>query len=275
MIYKIGIFSKLTHIPVSQLRYYDKIGLFRPSYVNRDTGYRYYTADQIPTLNRILILKDLGFPLESIMSLIRGNISNESMLGMLRLLEIQTQQTIEKEQIRLHRIQNQIKVLHQDEMYAIVQKTIPEQLFAGVRVEITPEIYQQNLFNEINTVLIQNKIKPSSPLMGILHSSPHDFSYVEYEFGYILDKPIPNTILPSGFPMMNRNLEAHEVIASITFVGEYAQGRTIYPLLIEWIERNDYSLAGAIRELVLDYDVEKQDIIVEFQAPLQSKETYS
>ena len=48
------------------LRYYDEIGLLEPSAVDSSTGYRYYLAEQLPRLNRILALKDLGFSLEAI-----------------------------------------------------------------------------------------------------------------------------------------------------------------------------------------------------------------
>jgi len=58
---KIGEFSKLVQVPVATLRYYDQIGLLKPIEVDRYTGYRYYQMDQLPRLNRILALKDLGF----------------------------------------------------------------------------------------------------------------------------------------------------------------------------------------------------------------------
>jgi DNA-binding transcriptional MerR regulator len=61
---KIGNFSKLSQVSVKTLHYYDQIGLLRPAKIKRFTGYRYYTIDQLPRLNRILALRDLGFSLE-------------------------------------------------------------------------------------------------------------------------------------------------------------------------------------------------------------------
>src|SRR5438105_12762660 len=58
---KIGEFSKLVQVPVATLRYYDQVGLLKPVEVDRFTGYRYYSASQLPRLNRILALKGLGF----------------------------------------------------------------------------------------------------------------------------------------------------------------------------------------------------------------------
>jgi DNA-binding transcriptional MerR regulator len=66
---KIGEFSRLSQTPVSTLRYYDDIGLLKPVSVDGFTGYRYYSADQLPTLNRITELKDLGLSLAEIVQL--------------------------------------------------------------------------------------------------------------------------------------------------------------------------------------------------------------
>ena len=62
--FKIGDFSKLTGVSVKTLHHYDELGLFKPVHVDNMTGYRYYSFEQLPRLNRILALKDLGFSLE-------------------------------------------------------------------------------------------------------------------------------------------------------------------------------------------------------------------
>jgi DNA-binding transcriptional MerR regulator len=68
--FKIGDFSRFSRVTVKMLRHYDEIGLLKPARVDPFTGYRYYTADQLPRLNRIIALKDLGFTLEQIGSLL-------------------------------------------------------------------------------------------------------------------------------------------------------------------------------------------------------------
>ncbi len=64
--YRIGDFSRLTQVSVRMLRYYDEQGLLKPASVDRFTDYRYYSADQLPRLNRILALRDLGFTTDQI-----------------------------------------------------------------------------------------------------------------------------------------------------------------------------------------------------------------
>jgi hypothetical protein len=63
---KIGDFSKLSRVSIKTLRYYDEMGLLKPISIDGSTGYRSYAASQLPRLNRILALKDLGFSLQQI-----------------------------------------------------------------------------------------------------------------------------------------------------------------------------------------------------------------
>lgn len=60
-----GEFAKLCEIHKKTLFYYDEIGLFKPEIVAAN-GYRYYSHRQLPLLNIILTLKDLGMPLKEI-----------------------------------------------------------------------------------------------------------------------------------------------------------------------------------------------------------------
>ena len=61
--FTIGDFARHGRVSVRMLRHYDAIGLLRPARVDPASGYRYYAADQLARLNRIIALKDLGFTL--------------------------------------------------------------------------------------------------------------------------------------------------------------------------------------------------------------------
>jgi len=63
--YSIGELSKNTKISIRTLRYYDEIGLLKPAKV-ADSGYRYYSNEEIRVLQHITALKELGFTLASI-----------------------------------------------------------------------------------------------------------------------------------------------------------------------------------------------------------------
>ena len=63
---KIGEFSRACNVPISVLHYYDRYGLLKPDYIDRFTGYRYYSENQIRICARINALKAAGFSLSEI-----------------------------------------------------------------------------------------------------------------------------------------------------------------------------------------------------------------
>lgn len=64
--YKIGEFSKLVDIPVRTLRYYADYGVLIPSEVDRFTGYKYYSDENVVECELIKLLKTLDFTLDEI-----------------------------------------------------------------------------------------------------------------------------------------------------------------------------------------------------------------
>ena len=68
--YKIGMFSKHGKVTVKTLRHYDEAGLLKPAYIDEETGYRYYTTDQLSQLHEIIALRQMGFSIPEIRSII-------------------------------------------------------------------------------------------------------------------------------------------------------------------------------------------------------------
>lgn len=56
----IGDFARRCRLPISTLRYYDRIGLLAPAVIDPTTGYRHYLADQLPAAVLIARLRALG-----------------------------------------------------------------------------------------------------------------------------------------------------------------------------------------------------------------------
>ncbi|MDO4165948.1 MAG: MerR family transcriptional regulator [Eubacteriales bacterium] len=64
--FTISEFAKLRDININSLRYYEKIGVLTPAYTDPQTGYRYYTPDQLPVLDVILLCISLDIPLKQL-----------------------------------------------------------------------------------------------------------------------------------------------------------------------------------------------------------------
>src|SRR5712692_10043355 len=111
---KIGEFGRVGQVPIATLRHYDQCGLLKPNAPDPDTGYRYYSLDQLERLNRILALKELGFPLEQIARLLEEDLSLEQLRGMFTLKQAQTQHLIDTEQARLMRITVRLRQIEQE-----------------------------------------------------------------------------------------------------------------------------------------------------------------
>src|SRR6266568_846092 len=137
---KIGEFARVGQVSIATLRHYDQCGLLKPAVLDPDTSYRYYSLDQLPRLNRIFALKDLGFSLERIAQILEEELPLEQLRGMLTLKQAQTQQMIDTEQARLTRIAARLRESEQEgkmPAYEVLLKQVDALLVASCR-EIVP-----------------------------------------------------------------------------------------------------------------------------------------
>src|SRR3970040_1093822 len=79
--FTIGTLAELTGVSAKKLRHYDAVGLFQPAWTDPSSRYRYYLAAQIPELQRIVALRDLGIPLATIGQLNQGGASLQEELS--------------------------------------------------------------------------------------------------------------------------------------------------------------------------------------------------
>lgn len=64
--YKIGDFSNMAKTTIKTLRYYEKEGLLKPSYIDPYTSYRYYDASVLVELSKIISLRQAGLSIKDI-----------------------------------------------------------------------------------------------------------------------------------------------------------------------------------------------------------------
>jgi DNA-binding transcriptional MerR regulator len=245
-VFKIGEFSRFSQVTVKTLRYYDHIGLLKPSRVDRFTGYRYYSAGQLPRLYRILALKDLGLSLGQIAQLADKDLAADQIRGMLRLKQSEIQQQVEEEQARLARVEWRLKQIEQEETMPTqeaVLKQVPSQSVAAVRDTVDIKDINQ-LFGEIFAYLGQHRISPSGPPIGIYH----DEEFREQNLDVEIAVPVSGTV-PDGDRIMVRELSAVESMACIVHEGGFDTLGGTYGQLMGWIEANSYRMCGPIREI--------------------------
>ena len=79
----IGQMGKLNNLSVQTLRHYEKVGILKPSYINKDTGYRYYSMKDFDTIDLIKQCKAMGLSLEEIKEVTNNYTSLESIVDIL------------------------------------------------------------------------------------------------------------------------------------------------------------------------------------------------
>lgn len=72
----IGDLAKIKCVSVKALRYYEKIGILKPAYINPDNGYRYYSPEQIIIVDFIISFLELNVPLKNFKDYIQNDTLN-------------------------------------------------------------------------------------------------------------------------------------------------------------------------------------------------------
>jgi len=247
--FKIGDFSKLSQVSVRTLRYYEEVGLLKPAEVDRFTSYRYYTVDQLPRLNRILALKDLGFSLEQIARLLDEGLPPAQIRGMLRMKQAEIQQQVGEEQARLARVEARLRQIEQEDKmptYEVVIKKIEPQMVASLREVIPVPQDVGKMFERLFTYLGQRGVRPVGPPCAIWH----DTEYCEKDLDTEVVVPIAEA-LPAGNGIKTVQLPGVASMACTVHQGSYEGFSQAYAALMEWIGANGYRIAGPVREIYL------------------------
>ena len=268
---KIGDFARLSQVSVPTLRHYDEIDLLKPIAVDNFTGYRYYSVSQLPRLNRILALKDLGFSLEKIDQVLRGDLTLEQLRGMLKLKHAEVEQHVVDEQGRLARIAARLRQIElEDTMpnYEVILKIIPPILVASRTVTIPTNaevpVYLDQAYGEAYSHVHEGGAKPIGPCFALWHQP------AEVHANEVAEAVVP---VDHVFPGSDR-VKVYELpqvqVASAVHHGEFENFRQIHLALLKWIEANDYQIVGPYREIYINHDPgNMNEAATEIQYPVE------
>ncbi|OAA90440.1 MerR family transcriptional regulator [Clostridium ljungdahlii] len=262
--------AEIHNISRQTLIYYDKIGLFKPTYID-DKGYRYYSPYQIPFLREICFLKSTGIKLKDI----KNNIKDRNINKAISLLKshkelidkeidklLLTRDSIE-ERLNLYSNADQFK----DELYKPIIEKLPERkaVFIPYENKISKQelhLTQMKIWNIIN----RHGIVPFESFGTIIMKDGLNKKYIfEGAGGYVAlshaDDYIENTVtLPAG-----------------KYVCMYKYGMPydtefLYKL-IRWINDNNYKIVGNIVDAcLLDttfYDESNNVDLCQLQIPIE------
>jgi DNA-binding transcriptional MerR regulator len=256
--YRIGEFARLTQIPVKTLRYYDEIGLLRPARVERSTGYRYYTAAEVERLNRVLVFRDLGFPLREIRALVAENVPAGQIRDLLRARHDELERTVDRERARLARAAARLELIERSGHAAASEVAVREagpRLVASVRDTLRSYEESEGLFDEI-----AREVGPHRQRGALWHACEGGARAIDCE-AFVL---VPSRVRARGRVRVHE-LPGH-LMASLVYRGEqdYAPA---YTAMRAWLRVTGASVTGPKRELFLGSG-EDGRAVTEIQFPI-------
>lgn len=274
--FKIGDFSKIARVSGRLLRYYDSIGLLSPQRIEPTTGYRYYAAEQLGRLNKILALKELGLSLDQVARLLDGKISNDEIRGMFMLKKAELERSLSEEALRLRNVESRLKQIDQQGLvadYDVVVKSAPARAYLGYRrnfpafgdaIAALKEAVQHGARR------IPERVREA--LVVVAHSD-FDDEALDLEIGFALSEDWERTIaLPSRAELAPSELPAVSEAATLVRSGPNYQSHLGFGALGLWMEANQYEISGPCREVFLQMPFEPPDVdhtVVEIQFPVR------
>jgi len=272
-VFTVGEFSRLAQVSKRLLRYYDEIDLLNPRQIDESTGYRYYSAEQMSQLNRILVLKELGLSLDQIQRILRDNISADEIQGMLLLKKSEIERNLQAELQRIRNIESRLQSIRNAESgepINIVLKTIPAQTALSVRTVVPSFEAGIHVFNQIMTTLPQKNTY--GLCFCICHGDGLAEDDMDLEMGRLIETSThPPVALNDTLSLSLKELPPMETAATLVVKGAIENIHIGYSQIGQWIEANHYRCAGIPREISLQtaQSPDGSDLITEIQFPVE------
>jgi DNA-binding transcriptional MerR regulator len=273
--FRIGEFSRIARVSCRLLRYYDELGLLRPSRTDAGTGYRFYSAAQLPELNRILVLQDLGLSLEQIRRVVAESASTLMLREMLLARRGEVERSIASDQVRLAQIEGRLAQIEASEATGLDDVLVREE--PALRLLSMRRRYSS--FAEALSMIAElaqtvPKITGAAALdrfVAIAHSPEFEPDDLDVEFGYRLRADVESPILlPGGIHLEMRELPAELRMATCVRHGPPQDAHRTTAQIGRHVEAGGLRISGPGREVFLQGpDPRKMEqSIVEMQFPV-------
>lgn len=272
-LFQIGDIAKMFHLSVGSLRHYEKIGLVTPEYIDRETGYRYYSTRQFECLNTIRYLRVLGMPLPRI----AGFLKNRDISRMQEMLRQQKEEVIRKQnELRNieRKIDNRLRQLQaaiQSEKEIIQMKKIGPRRIAWLRNNFSIHTYQEPDFETSIRKLEQGQQDAVVFLgkvgVGISMEQLAAGKYEQYDMVFlVLDHEDQYRGMAEELP--------EETCATVCFCGSHKDAPEYYHRLIDFIRECGWQIAGFSKEItMIDFGIttDVNQFVTEIQIPVKQE----
>lgn len=271
--FTVGEYSKIAQVSKRLLRYYDEIGLFTPARIDPTTSRRYYSAGQMPRLNRILALKDLGLSLDQIQRSLQDELSADEMQGMLLLKKAEIENHLQAEIQRIRRIESRLHAIRdaeENKPLNVVMKRMASQPVLRTR------LLSQTFETALDTMHRIRARLPESKRYGLIYVKCHEDNCsvedMELEVGCFVESD-SHAIIPlsDSLQLHYHELPSVEMMACSVVRGPLERILLGYGQIGQWAEANGYRTVGMPVEVTLQLpqNGDTNELITEVRYPVE------
>lgn len=263
---RIGQFSKLGKTTIKTLRYYDKIGLLKPSMIDKASSYRYYTEEQLERLHQICAYKSAGLSNACILALL-GDGKNEH-----AVLEEQKKLLLAKEEEIKQALSNLESLLSGEgkQEYTATLKAVDARLVYCCSGYVTDQHsihdFMKSCSEELKKTNPEVKFSEPDYCCVIYPDDGYRESNIFIEYAQSVDRAGKDTEF-----LKFKRLDGITAI-SVLHYGSYHTLKDAYLFAIGWIKENGYELCGEARERYINGSWNKESVaewLTELQLPVR------
>lgn len=228
MKYKINEFSRITAIPKSTLRYYDRENLLIPSFRDQENGYRYYNEVDIKRADQLTLLRNSDFSISEIKEVLNGLEDEDDLAYYL----------IEKKTFILEEIREKEQLMEKiDQMITLGETDLGEQTY---RIERWNKPAQRVITRKCTCPFDKMGPEVSYLYEAAKEAVAGELFTIQRE---MLDEKTQYEIaLPVG-SVVESNYVENEIFPEMTGIrtlhyGEYQEIGKAYKVLIDHVEQN-------------------------------------
>jgi len=261
---KIGEFSKLSHLTIKALRFYEKEGLLVPKSIDDWTGYRFYETSQLEDAAKIKAYRQLGLSIEEIKEILSG--------ADLKMIFAEKAEMLKKQKadidVRLSIINH---ILEEEEMkYQVTVKEIPTTIVYYTEVRVPQFSHMMQLIPQLGEECRQlnPQIKCTEP--GYEFCEYLDEEHKESDI-LIRHNEAVDRMGKESDRIKFREIPATKVL-SIFHKGAYEEIGEAYAYIMKYAKENGYKVAGLSRECYIDGIWNKESVeewLTEIQLPIE------
>lgn len=266
-VYGIGTVAHLAQVSARTLRYYDELGLLRPRWVDPDSGYRWYAAEQLGRRHRILVLRDLGVRLADVAILLDDDLSVEELRGILLLRRAEAHERVAAETERLGRVEARLHQMEETTMstYDVIVKRVDPEWVIAVSEELAGVgdigAAHGRLWPRLHAALEANGVAFTPPSIAVEDG--------EGPIRLTAALPVPDELVVDDDGIVSMQLPGLERVAATVVHGDHFDDG--FRALKIWVRDAGEEELGQLREVYLDCDGPRQTWVVELQIGLRQR----